>query len=120
MTDMLSFLKKYYKNILYVLLGFIVIYFLISILTPKPQMPAEYKAIIDSLTTVNKQLIERQKQIDSSINVYEEQVKQIDFQIDNIKEKTTIVREYYHEVGQQAAQYSPTQVDSFFKARYKY
>ncbi len=45
---------------------------------------------------------------------------QIDNQVDNIKEKTTIIREYYHEIGQQAAQYTPTQVDSFFKARYNY
>ena len=83
-------------------------------------MPAEIKATIDSLNVVNKQLIERQKQIDSTIAVYEDEVDQIDNQVDNIKEKTTIIREYYHEVGQKAEQYTPTQVDSFFKARYGY
>ena len=100
--------------------GVIFLYLFILLVTPKPGMPADIKATIDSLIAVNKQLIEHQQQIDSTINVYEEEVNQIDFQVDNIKEKTTIVREYYHEVGQQAAQYTPTQVDSFFKARYNY
>lgn len=100
--------------------GVIFLYLFILLVTPKPGMPADIKATIDSLTSVNKQLIEHQQQIDSTINAYEAEVDQIDFQVDNIKEKTTIVREYYHEVGQQAAQYTPTQVDSFFKARYNY
>ena len=105
---------------LYVIGGLIVLFGIIWLTTRQPQMPADIKATIDSLTAVNKQLIEHQKQIDSTINAYEAEVKQVDFQLDNIKEKTTIVREYYHEVSNQAEQYTPTQVDSFFKARYKY
>ena len=96
------------------------LYGVIWISTRKPQMPIEYKAVIDSLTNANKQLIEHQKQIDSTIAVYEKEVNQIDFQVDHIKEKTTIVREFYHEASQAAEQYTPTQVDSFFKARYNY
>jgi len=100
--------------------GVIFLYLFILFVTSKQGMPADIKATIDSLTAVNKQLIEHQQQIDSTINAYEAEVDQIDFQVDNIKEKTTIIREYYHEVGQQAEQYTPTQVDSFFKARYGY
>lgn len=108
------------KKVSYVLLGIVGLYLILLITTAKPQMPAEYKATIDSLTNANKALLEKQKQIDSAINAYQEKVDQVDFQIDNIKEKTTIVREYYHEVGQQAGKYTPTQIDSFFKARYNY
>ena len=100
--------------------GVIFLYLFILLVTSKQGMPADIKATIDSLTAVNKQLIEHQQQIDSTINAYEAEVDQIDFQVNNIKEKTTIIREYYHEVGQQAEQYTPTQVDSFFKARYGY
>lgn len=100
--------------------GVIFLYLFILLVTSKQGMPADIKATIDSLTAVNKQLIEHQQQIDSTINAYEEEVDQIDFQVDNIKEKTTIVREYYHEVSNQADKYTPTQVDSFFKARYGY
>ena len=115
--------KKNSKTIgkLFIVIGGVIfLYLFILLVTSKQGMPADIKATIDSLTAVNKQLIEHQQQIDSTINAYEAEVDQIDFQVDNIKEKTTIVREYYHEVGQQAAQYNPTQVDSFFKTRYNY
>jgi hypothetical protein len=115
--------KKNSKTIgkLFIVIGGVIfLYLFILLVTSKQGMPADIKATIDSLTAVNKQLIEHQQQIDSTINVYEAEVDQIDFQVDNIKEKTTIIREYYHEVGQQAEQYTPTQVDSFFKARYGY
>lgn len=108
------------KKVSYVLLAVVGLYAVLMIATPKPKMPAEYKAAIDSLTSVNKALLEKQKQIDSTIKVYQEKVAQVDFQINNIKEKTTIVREYYREVGQQASKYTPTQIDSFFKVRYNY
>jgi len=112
--------SKTIGQLLVVIGGVIFLYLFILLVTPKPSMPADIKATIDSLTAVNQQLIEHQKQIDSTIAVYEEEVNQINNQVDNIKEKTTIVREYYHEVGQQATQYTPTQIDSFFKSRYNY
>ena len=105
---------------LYVIGGLIVLFGIIWLTTRQPQMPADIKATIDSLTAVNKQLIEHQKQIDSAINAYEAEVDKVDYELDHIKEKTTIVREYYHEVSQQTEQYTPTQVDSFFKKRYNY
>jgi len=105
---------------LYVIGGLIVLFGIIWLTTRQPQMPADIKATIDSLTNVNKQLIEHQKQIDSTINAYEAEVDKVDYELDHIKEKTTIVREYYHEVSQQTEQYTPTQVDSFFKKRYNY
>jgi len=117
---MLELLNKYKKQIAYVIVGLFVLYGIIWLATRKPQIPADIKATIDSLTNVNKQLIEHQKQIDSTIHVYEAEVKQVDYQIDNIKEKTTIIKEYYHEVSQQVNNYTPTELDSFFKARYNY
>ena len=112
--------SKIIGKILVAISGVIFLYLFILLVTPKPGIPSDIKATIDSLTAVNKQLIERQKQIDSTIAVYEAEVDQIDNQVDNIKEKTTIIREYYHDAGQQADKYTPTQVDSFFKARYNY
>jgi hypothetical protein len=117
---MLELLNKYKKQIAYVIVGLFLLYGVIWIATRKPQMPANLKATIDSLTNVNKILIEHQKQIDSTIHVYEAEVKQVDYQINNIKEKTTIIKEYFHEVSQQVDHYTPTELDSFFKARYNY
>ena len=117
---MLELLNKYKKQIAYVIVGLFLLYGVIWIATRKPQIPADLKATIDSLNNTNKALIVMQKQIDSNIHVYEAEVKQIDHQIDNIKEKTTIIKEYFHEVSQQVDTYTPTELDSFFKARYNY
>jgi hypothetical protein len=120
MKKIVDFTVKYRKELTYVIGGLLVLYALLWIFTRQPQMPIEYKRTIDSLTNINKELANHQKQIDSTIAVYQTEISQIDLKIDNIKEKTTIVREYYHEIGQQANKYTPTQVDSFFKARYQY
>ena len=117
---MLELLNKYKKQIAYVIVGLFLLYGVIWIATRKPQIPADLKATIDSLTNVNKALIIMQKQIDSNIHVYEAEVKQIDHQINNVKEKTTIIKEYYHEQIQQVNNYTPTELDSFFKAKYNY
>ena len=112
--------KGYLKPLLYVMVSLIVLYGVIYLFTKKDHIPADLQATIDSLTQANADLAEHQKQIDSTIKVYESEVKQVDNQIDNIKEKTTIIREYYHEQSQAASSYTPTQVDSFFKNRYGY
>lgn len=117
---MLGLLNKYKKQIVYVIVGLFLLYGIIWIATRKPQMPAELQATIDSLTNANKALVEHQRQIDSTIHVYETEVKQVDYQIDNIKEKTTIIKEYYHNVSQQVNTYTPTELDLFFKTRYNY
>ena len=117
---MLELLNKYKKQIAYVIVGLFLLYGIIWVTTRKPQIPADIKATIDSLTNVNKQLIEHQKQIDSTIHIYEAEVHKVDFEINNIKEKTTIIKEYYHDVSQQVEHYDATQVDSFFKSRYNY
>ena len=113
-------IKNNYKAILITIASFILLYGIIYIATRKPQMPANLQTTIDSLTAANKLLIEHQKQIDSTITVYEAEVKQVDTRIDNVKEKTTIIKEYYHEQSQQVDTYTPTELDSFFKARYNY
>ncbi len=113
-------MKKYKKYILYVVIGVVVFCSIVWLAVRPPQMPKEYKDAIDALNKANKELVERQKQLDSTIQVYENEVKQVDNQIDNIKEKTTIIKEYYHEQSVAASNYTPTQVDSFFKARYLY
>jgi hypothetical protein len=117
---MLELLNKYKKQIAYVIVGLFILYGVIWITTRKPQMPADYKAAIDSLNKINTILIEKQNQLDSTIRVYESEVKAIDTKISNIKEKTTVIKEYYHEISQQTSHYNAAQVDSFFKSKYGY
>ena len=119
-NSMLELLNKYKKQIAYVIVGLFLLYGIIWVTTRKPQMPADYKAAIDSLNKANALLIEKQNQLDSTIRVYESEVKAIDTKISNIKEKTTVIKEYYHEISQQTSHYNAAQVDSFFKSKYGY
>ena len=106
------------KNILYIILSIIAIYFLVWIFTPKSEMPIEYKNLIDSLSKQNDQLQRQQKLIDSAINLYSNKVDSIDNKIDSIKEKTIIIKKYYHEISAKIDTFQISQLDSFFNARY--
>jgi hypothetical protein len=120
---MLELLNKYKTQIkygLYAVLSLFVIYGMIYIFTPKSQMPVDLRSTIDSLTKANAALQAKQLAIDSTIDVYENEVEIVNGMIGSITEKTTIIREYYHEQSNTANKYTPTQVDSFFKSRYKY
>jgi len=108
------------KMIINVVIGIILLCVFVFLAIPKPSMPADLRASIDSLTTQNRKLIEHQKRMDSAISAYQSQVNQIDNHISHIKSQTTIVNKYYNDLGQQVDQYKPTQVDSFFKSRYNY
>ena len=83
------------------------------------------RAIKNNLAEVNlinlrDYSVNKQKQIDSVIQAYNSKIGELDIKISNIKEKTTIIKEYYHEVSQAADKFTPNQVDSFFKSRYNY
>jgi uncharacterized protein YlzI (FlbEa/FlbD family) len=64
--------------------------------------------------------MEHQIKMDSTITAYEKEVEKVDFEINNIKEKTTIVKEFHHEVIERVNHYNDKQIDSFFKSRYNY
>ena len=109
-----------YKKIIYGIIILIALYGIILLFTRKPQMPAEYRLAIDSLSATNKVLIEYQKHLDSTISIFKDKVDQVDVKIDNIKNKTIIINRYYTNLGQKVDRYTATQIDSFFKQRYNY
>lgn len=98
----------------------VALYFLILILTPKPEIPIEVQEQLKTLQHLTDSLQQNQKKYDTLIANQETVISNLDFRLKNIKEKTTIIREYYHEQSQAADKYTPTQVDSFFKSRYQY
>jgi GH25 family lysozyme M1 (1,4-beta-N-acetylmuramidase) len=81
-------------------------------------MPIDYRASIDSLIQSNNALTKHQEQIDSIIIIYSARVDSVDNRIDSVKEKTIIIKKYYHEVSSKVDTFQVSQLDSFFKARY--
>jgi hypothetical protein len=112
--------NKYGKIALYVIGGLIVMYLMIYVFTPKSEIPLEYKHALDSLNRANAELIIKQKQIDSAIASYQSQIHDLDYAISNIQTKKTEIINHYQVLGGKVSNYEPTQVDSFFKARYNY
>ena len=108
------------KIILYIAIALIILYYSILIFTSKPQVTLEFQRRLDSLTLVTTQLQHQQKFYDSIISTSELKVKQLDERLDSIKEKTIIIKEYYHEKSTAADSYTNTQLDSFFAKRYGY
>ena len=112
--------KTILKYVGLAVLGLIVLYALIWILTPKSVMPQEFRAKLDSLTAVNQALLTGQKRLDSSIQIYEASIAKMDSQIVHTKQKETIIKEIYHEKIERINAFDPHEIDSFFKARYSY
>lgn len=103
-----------------VLVSLIVLKYAILLFTPKPQIPDEVKAQLGELNKVTTQLQLSQKKYDNLLVEQSRITAELDAKIGSIKEKVTIIREYYHEKSTAADKYTPTQVDSFLKNRYNY
>lgn len=125
---LLQELKKYatqidfekVKKVAIFCLLFFSVYFFISYFRNDNILPQDVKNAIDSLQNESNNLKRDQKIYDSLIKAENKKIEELDTRISSIKEKTLIVKEYYNQVKQEASSYTPTQVDSFFKERYKY
>jgi hypothetical protein len=102
-----------------ILLGLFIV---INIITKKEKFQENIgiKAQIDSLAKVNAELQSKQATLDSISKEYELHLDDLDWKIDNVGEKKTIIREYYYDRVKQPKSYTPKQIDSFFKNRYNY
>ena len=109
-----------FKIMQYIAVGIIILYLSIQLFTTKRVISSNFKAQLDSLQKVTVALQKQQKSYDSIIYSEEQKIKELDYQIDNVKEKTIIIKEYYHEQSKAADSYTPTQLDSFFAKRYGY
>jgi len=115
-----STLNKILKYVAVAILSIVVLYGAVWIITPKPTMPAELKAQIDSLIAINKQLELEQLKLDSAIARYEDAVIRLDDKISKVKNQTTIIKEIHHDKIKEVSNLNSAQVDSFFKTRYNY
>lgn len=104
----------------YIIIGLFALKLAIYLLTPTPQLPDDAKARLKALDNIIGQLEAKQKHYDSLLLDQQHIIDQLDVKIGGIKERTTIIKEYYHEVSGKVDNYKPSQIDSFFKDRYKY
>lgn len=112
--------KHLIQKIVVAVLFLLVFYAIISILTKKPQVSEETKLKLKELDSTISVLRADQIKYDEIITNYNYDLYRIDSAISNMKDTTIVIKKYYTELGSKVNKYTPTQVDSFFKKRYKY
>lgn len=108
------------RNIIDIIILVSIAYLLFIVVFEKPIDTSILDSKLEEIDKSTKKLEAAQLKYDSLIKEQENKISDIDYKIDNIKEKTTIVREYYHEISKKADNYNSSQIDSFFKIRYNY
>jgi len=92
----------------------------VVLLVSIPNNDTDLKNKLKNLEDQSKQLEQRQSSYDSLIYAQHELITNLNYRIQNIKERTTIIKEYYIKEQEKVDTFTRTQIDSFFKARYKY
>lgn len=114
--QILNLISKHWKNVLLIVAGLFLLFWIIFIFTPSTGKDIERK--IDLLNEGIKKIESQQDSLQNKINLFETEVKKIDDKIGEIKGQKTIIKEIYHEKISSINNYSDEQLDSFFSARY--
>jgi hypothetical protein len=125
MNSLLSSIQKIIchrttKKVVYMTAALSAITCVILLFTLIPKKDGDLKKKLADLEERSKKLEQRQLSYDSIIHNQQELIANLDYRIDNIKEKTTIIKEYYIKEQEKVDTFTHTQIDSFFKSRYKY
>lgn len=111
---------KYFLIGLGIILG---VFIVVKLLTPKTVLPAELKEFetrIENLRKNNLELIKKQIELDSLTAEYDERLQDIEFRLANVGTSKIIIQKIYNDKINKSKDATPSEVDSFFKQRYKY
>jgi hypothetical protein len=114
------------RTSLFGVIGIIILIILVSIAVKnknvEPVSPKDefIQNVIDSAAKDNVDLQAKQSTLDSIAHSIDDKLNVLDGKLNKVKNKETIIREYYHDRISKPGTYTPQQVDSFFKDRYNY
>jgi F0F1-type ATP synthase membrane subunit b/b' len=117
---MKQFLNTNFKYILFVVVGLFVMYFMVYLFTPKPEMSELDKYKLEQLDKDIDSILKKQQLLDKRILEYKTELNKIDSTIAQVRNQKTIIKEYYKEKGEEITGMKPSQIDSLFHKRYKY
>lgn len=121
-----KFKRKIDNTSLFGVIGIIILIILIVLAIkdkkPEPVSPKDefIQNVIDSAAKDNVDLQAKQSTLDSIAHSIDDKLNVLDGKLNKVKNKETIIREYYHDRISKPGTYTPQQVDSFFKDRYNY
>lgn len=117
---MKEFIIKYFREILIVLFGVIIIFFMYKIYGTSKDNSDLIKYKLDVLDKEINQLYNQRKSLDSSINVHNKNIQKIDSAINNLKIEKTTVNKFYQIKASEIKQADAKKVDSLLRLRYRY
>ncbi len=117
---MKDFVKKYFKEIVLVLLIGCVVFLLVKVFTPAPDKSELLKYKLNQLDTKIIELKEKQKQLDDSISTYKKDISIINENIEKIRSQKTVINNYYEKKEKEIGGMSNKQIDSTLRKRYNF
>ena len=117
---MKNFIKTYYKEIIQVGLGLLLIFLLVKTFTPAPDKSELLKYKLEQLDQNINKMKQLQLQLNDSISSYKKDIDKIDENIAKIKSEKTTINNYFEQKKEKIEGMSKQEIDSTFKQRYKY
>jgi septal ring factor EnvC (AmiA/AmiB activator) len=117
---MKKFIKTYYKEIIQVGLGLLLIFLLVRTFTPAPDKSELLKYKLEQLDQNINKMKQLQLQLNDSISSYKKDIDKIDENISKIKSEKTTINNYFEQKKEKIEGMSKQEIDSSFKQRYKY
>ena len=114
-----NFLVKYYKEIIILLVGLFILYWIIYFTTPKSEMSGVDKYKIELIDTKIDAINKSQIKLDSTIGELKEELAGLNKNISTIKKEKTTIKKIYDEKINRVDELNDAQLDSFFANRYK-
>lgn len=116
----MEFVKKYYKEILFVLVNIILLYFIIHLSVKNSEMSELDRYKLDQINKNIDSLEQKQLDLNQKIKEYKLEISKIDSTLLQVENQKTIVKEYYKIRGEEIDKMKKRDIDSFFINRYKY
>lgn len=117
---MKKFIKTYYKEIIQVGLGLLLIFLLVKTFIPAPDKSELLKYKLEQLDQNINKMKQLQLQLNDSISSYKKDIDKIDENISKIKSEKTTINNYFEQKKEKIEGMSKQEIDSSFKQRYKY
>jgi septal ring factor EnvC (AmiA/AmiB activator) len=117
---MKTYIEKYWKYAVGVVLFFTILYLVVYLGTPKPKMSELDKYKIDQLNKKIEDLKNLQKSLNDSLNVYQQKIDKIDDKISNIKIEKKEINNFYTQKKEEIKSADKKQIDRLLRKRYNY
>ena len=116
----MNYVKKYWKHFVAIVLAIVLLYGIVYMATPKPQMSELDKYKLEQLDQNIQKLQKLQQSLNDSISSYQQKICEIDDKIGKIKVERKEVNNFYTQKKEEIKNADKKQIDSLLRSRYNF